>query len=335
MPLKTPAFWYAPPGMASRLLSPAGRLFAAVGRARRASAHPEPAGVPVICIGNLVAGGAGKTPVALAVSALLGTREVRFLTRGYGGREKGPVLVDLAGHDAAAVGDEALLLAQARPTWVARDRLAGARSAAATGAEIIVMDDGFQNARLEKDLSILVVDGGAGFGNGHTIPAGPLREPVDSGLARADAVVVLGRDTAGVARRVGGRLPLLQARLEPDPATARALRGQPVVAFAGIGRPAKFFRTLDDMGARIVGRVAFADHHPYLPDEVMRLVEHAAGLGASLVTTAKDAVRLPPDARAMVRVVPVSVVWDDPSAPALLLSRYAPSPIPSAVPDVH
>lgn len=335
MPLKTPAFWYAPPGPAARLLAPAGRLFSAVGRVRRASARPEHPGIPVICIGNLVAGGAGKTPVALAVSALLGTRDVQFLTRGYGGREKGPVLVDLSGHDAAAVGDEALLLAQARPTWVARDRVAGARSAAAAGAGIIVMDDGFQNARLRKDLSILVVDGGAGFGNGHTIPAGPLREPVDSGLARADAVVVLGRDTAGVARRVGDRLPLLQARLEPDPATARALRGQPVVAFAGIGRPAKFFETLDGMGARLVGRIAFADHHPYLPDEVMRLVEHAAGLGASLVTTAKDAVRLPPDARAMVRVVPVSVVWDDPSAAGRLLSRYVSSPIPSANTDGH
>ncbi|UEM24004.1 tetraacyldisaccharide 4'-kinase [Skermanella mucosa] len=333
--MKTPAFWYAPPGAAARLLSPAGRLFAAIGRVRRASARPEHPGVPVICVGNLVAGGAGKTPVALAVAAALGSRGVHFLTRGYGGREKGPVLVDPASHDAAAVGDEALLLAQARPTWVARDRVAGARSAAGAGAEAIVMDDGFQNARLGKDLSILVVDGGAGFGNGHTIPAGPLREPVDVGLARADAVVVLGRDTAGVAQRIGDRLPVLQARLTPDPATARALRGQRVVAFAGIGRPAKFFETLGDMGAHLVGRVAFADHHPYLPDEVMRLVEHAAGLGASLVTTAKDAVRLPPDARSMVRVVPVSVVWDDPAALGRLLSSYAPSPIPPATPHGH
>ncbi|WP_158048037.1 tetraacyldisaccharide 4'-kinase [Skermanella pratensis] len=333
--MKTPAFWYAPPGMAARLLSPAGRLFAAIGRVRRASAHKEHTGVPVICVGNLVAGGAGKTPVALAVAAALGSRGVHFLTRGYGGREKGPLLVDPAGHDAASVGDEALLLARARPTWVARDRVAGARSAAAAGAEIIVMDDGFQNARLGKDLSILVVDGGAGFGNGHTIPAGPLREPVDIGLARADAVVVLGRDTAGVAQRVGSRLPLLRARLTPDPAAARALRGQRVVAFAGIGRPAKFFETLDDMGAHLVGRIAFADHHPYLPDEVMRLVEHAAGLGASLVTTAKDAVRLPPDARAMVRVVPVSVVWDDPSALDHLLAPCASLYASSCAPSPH
>ncbi|EWY40356.1 tetraacyldisaccharide 4'-kinase [Skermanella stibiiresistens SB22] len=322
--MRTPAYWYAPPGLAARLLRPAGGLFAAIGKVRQASITPEHPGVPVICVGNLVAGGAGKTPVALAIASALTDRSVHFLTRGYGGRETGPILVEGDRHDAAAVGDEALLLARARPTWVARDRVAGAKAAAAAGAEVIVMDDGFQNPRLAKDLSILVVDGGAGFGNGHVIPAGPLREPVADGLARADAVVVLGRDVSGVAEAVGAKVPVLHARLVPDPAVAGTLRGRRVVAFAGIGRPAKFFATVEEIGAQLVGRIAFADHHPYAPDEVMRLVEHAASLDAALVTTAKDAVRLPRDAREMVQTIPVTVAWDDPKALDRLLTLDVP-----------
>jgi tetraacyldisaccharide 4'-kinase len=320
--MKAPAFWYAPPGLAARLLSPAGSLFAALGRGRITSARPVHPGVPVICIGNLVAGGAGKTPVALAVADAMPGRRVHFLTRGYGGRERGPLKVDPALHASDDVGDEALLLAAARPTWVARDRIAGATAAAAAGAEAIVMDDGFQNPHLAKDLSILVVDGGAGFGNGHVIPAGPLREPVESGLARADAVVVLGHDDSGVAALIAGRLPVLPAHLTPARNVADTLRGRRIVAFAGIGRPAKFFATLEDLGAILVDRLAFADHHPYSPDEIMRLVEHADRLGAVPVTTAKDAVRLPDDARAMVHVLPVSVTWDDPGAIRHLLTPY-------------
>jgi len=312
--MKAPEFWYKPPGAAAVLLSPAGWLFAAAGRLRMASAQPERLRVPVICIGNLVAGGAGKTPVALAVAQALGTRQVHFLTRGYGGREAGPLRVDPTRHDATDVGDEALLLAGARPTWVARDRVAGGRAAQDAGAEVIIMDDGFQNPALAKDLSLLVVDGGAGFGNRHVIPAGPLREPIEAGLDRADAVVVLGQDRCGTADLIGSRRPILHARLVPAPGAAEALRGQRVVAFAGIGRPAKFFATVEELGADLIERIAFADHHPYVPDEIMRMVEFAAASGAKLVTTAKDAVRLPEQARGMVEVVPVSVVWDDPAA---------------------
>jgi tetraacyldisaccharide 4'-kinase len=317
--MKTPDFWYRPPGLAARLLTPAGRLYGLAGALRQRFATPQRAPVPVICIGNLVAGGAGKTPVALAVAETLGTKAVHFLTRGYGGRESGPIRVEPERHDATAVGDEALLLAQARPTWVARDRIAGAMAAAEAGAKIIVMDDGFQNPHLDKTLSLLVVDGQSGFGNRHLVPAGPLREPVETGLSRADALVLIGEDRTHISDRYRTRLPILIGRLEPAAETAD-LKGRRVLAFAGIGRPAKFFATCEDLGARLVEGIAFPDHHPYREDEIMTLVERAAAADAIPVTTVKDYVRLPAEARAMVRTVPVAVTWNDPTALARLLA---------------
>jgi tetraacyldisaccharide 4'-kinase len=276
----------------------------------------------VICVGNLVAGGAGKTPVALALARrlLARGRAPHFLTRGYGGRLAGPVRVDPAAHTARAVGDEALLLAAMAPAWVAHDRPAGARAAAAAGAQTIVMDDGHQNPSLGKDLAILVIDGGYGFGNRRVIPAGPLREPIGEGLARADAVVVVGVDECGIAREIGGRVPLLRARIAPTPGQDE-LADRDVVAFAGIGRPEKFFATLADLRCRIVAAHAYADHHAYAPDEIMRLADEAGAKRATLVTTAKDAVRLPPEARAMVRVLDVEIEWEDEAAVDALLDR--------------
>ncbi len=316
-----PAFWSRPPGLAAALLAPLGALYGAAGRVRQAWARPWGAPVPVVCVGNLVLGGAGKTPVALAIARTLTAAGLapHFLTRGYGGRLAGPVRVDPALHDAEAVGDEPLLLAAEAPAWVARDRAAGARAAVAGGAGAIVMDDGFQNPYLRKDLSLVVVDGAAGLGNGAVFPAGPLRETVRCGMARADAVVVMGEDRAGIGRRlaaaVPGRppLPVLRARLVPEPEAAR-LRGAAVLAFAGIGRPEKFFATLEALGATLVGRYGFPDHHRYSPDELMRLAERAAALNARLVTTAKDHVRLPAAARAMAEAVAVRVAWDDEAA---------------------
>lgn len=325
--MRTPAFWYRPAGIAAWTLAPVGALYGLAGRLRMANAVPHRAGVPVLCVGNLVAGGAGKTPVCIAVAEALRARGIaaHFLTRGHGGRERGPLLVDLARHGADDVGDEALLLAAHGPCWVARDRAEGARAAEGVGAGAIVMDDGFQNPGLAKDVSLVVVDGGVGFGNGRLVPAGPLREPVSRGLARADAVVVLGEDRTGVERLArntfyGGGLPVLHARLEPVE-EARDLSGRAVLAFAGIGRPEKFFATLEALGARLVERVGFADHHPYRPEEIMALVDRAAGLGAVPVTTAKDAVRLPAELRALVSVVPVRAVWRDPALLDRLLDR--------------
>jgi tetraacyldisaccharide 4'-kinase len=236
---------------------------------------------------------------------------IHFLSRGYGGRLAGPLQVDPDRHDAGAVGDEPLLLAAQAPAWIARNRVAGARAAVAAGAEVIVMDDGFQNPALHKDWSVLVIDGGYGFGNGRLHPAGPLREPIAEGLARADAMVIIDpddhpADDLGVV----GTLPYVHARLVPEETTA-GLRGRRVLAFAGIGRPEKFFATVRALGAELVDQQAFADHHAYRGDEIMALIERAHGQDAIAVTTAKDAVRLPAEARAMVQVIGVELAFED------------------------
>jgi tetraacyldisaccharide 4'-kinase len=240
------------------------------------------------------------------------------LTRGYGGSLAGPVAVDPKRHTAAVVGDEALLLAEAAPSWVARDRVAGAAAAAAAGAQLVILDDGFQNPRLAKDLALLVIDGAYGFGNGRLIPAGPLREPIAAALARADAIVLLGADEAGIAPQLG-TTPILHGRLAP--VGDGEFVGVPVVAFAGIGRPEKFFRTLTELGARILGRHAFADHHRYTDGELAALADEAARTGARLITTVKDAVRLPPHWRERVAVLKVEIAWQDEAAVATLLDR--------------
>ena len=310
--MRAPAFWSARTPL-STLLLPLGALFAAAGRLRRLTATPQDAPVPVICIGNLVAGGAGKTPVAIAVTRSLIERGVaaHFLSRGYGGTLAGPVRVAPEAHDAAQVGDEPLLLAGVAPCWVARDRAAGAREAAAADAQAIVMDDGHQYPGLRKTVSIVVVDGETGFGNGRVMPAGPLREPVAEGLARADAVVLMGADRTGVAERLPPGLPLLHAALEPV-AEARALAGETVFAFAGIGRPAKFRATLEELGCTVAGYRDFPDHHPYRAAEVEAVLEAASAAGAVPVTTEKDFARLPPGLRAPVRTVGVRAVFKEP-----------------------
>ncbi len=321
--MRAPEFWQGRGPWAQSapsLLEPLGHLYDGVGRLRRALVKPQRVNVPVICVGNVVSGGAGKTPTALAIAARLAARGLRphFLSRGYGGRLRGPLQVDPAGHDAAMVGDEPLMLAVLAPTWVARQRPAGARAAEAAGAEVVVMDDGHQNPYLHKDLSLIVVDAAYGFGNGRVMPAGPLREPAAVGLARADAVVLIEGPgslpgiAAEIAALAPGR-PLLRARLEPS-ISALPLAESAVVAFAGIARPEKFFATLEELGCQIVGRHAFADHRPYDPDTLMRIVEEAAAKGARPVTTAKDAVRLPPEARAMVEVVEVGMVFAEEAA---------------------
>ncbi len=282
-----------------------------------ALARPYHAAIPVICAGNLTAGGSGKTPIAIAIAETLSARSLKpfFLTRGYGGRETGPMLVT-EHSNAEHVGDEALLLARIAPAIVARDRAAGAALAAATGASAIVMDDGHQNFSLRKDLSLVVVDGQTGFGNGLMIPAGPLREPVAQGLARADAVIVMGD---GAPDLQGFSRPVLRAYLR---AQSDAFRGQKVFAFAGIGRPEKFIASLKESSAQITGTRFFPDHHPYRADEIATLRE-AAG-DALLVTTEKDLVRLSPDQRGGIAVLPVHAQFDDPAALGRLLDSLTP-----------
>lgn len=318
--MRAPEFWRSD-NVASRLLAPLSAAYAWATARRLARAKPFRAAMPVLCVGNIVAGGAGKTPVCLAIAERLKARgrDVHLLTRGYGGTEAGPRLVDPIRHDAARVGDEALLLAQAAPTWVARWRPDGALAARDMGADVLVMDDGFQNGTLAKDLSLVVVDGGYGFGNGRVIPAGPCREPVALGLARADAVVLVGDDATGIRARLG-EVPVLGAQLAPGPEAAE-LAGRDVLAFAGIGRPAKFFATLESCGARLVATRAFADHHPYSSAEIDALLAEADRLGAVAVTTAKDRVRIPADRRDRVGVLTVRLAWEDTGALDRLLDR--------------
>lgn len=320
MPLPAAPESWARDGLAARLLQPLAWCYAAAGAARQHFARAQHAPVPVICIGNLVAGGAGKTPVALSIARHLEQHGIRphFLSRGYGGRFAGPLLVDPSRHGAADVGDEPLLLAAVAPTWIARDRIAGAQAAAAAGAPLLVMDDGFQNPTIAKDLSLIVIDGGYGFGNLHVMPAGPLREPIDCGLARADAVVLLGEDERDVLAHLGAT-PVLRASLRP--VFDDSLRERPIVAFAGIGRPAKFFHTLDELGARIVAQHRFPDHHRYTEAELTALARTADAAGALLVTTEKDAVRLTATWRARVTVLPITVAWQDKAALDKVLER--------------
>lgn len=314
--LSPPEFW-SRPGLVPSLLEPAAQAYAALGAARRALATPYRATVPVICVGNLVVGGAGKTPIVESLAGLLlgRRRHPAILSRGYGGGAAGPIQVDPARHDAVAVGDEPLLLARRAPVWVARDRAAGARAAMAAGADCLVMDDGFQNPGLVKDLSLLAIDGGYGFGNGRVLPAGPLREPARQGLARAAAVVLIGEDVAGVLPALDK--PVLRAALVPR--NGGDFTGTHVIAFAGIGRPEKFFATLEAVGARLLGRVSFPDHHPYGDAELRHLADSAAAQGARLVTTEKDWFRLAPDWRARVATLAVSVKWQDEAAVLALL----------------
>ena len=319
-PPSTPEFWRER-GLLSTLLQPLAWAYGAGAAARRATARSWQASVPVVCVGNLVAGGAGKTPVVLSLAARLAARgrSPHVLSRGYGGRLAGPVAVEPGRHDAAAVGDEPLLLAEAAPCWVARDRVAGAKAAVAAGADLLLLDDGLQNPSLAKTLSLLVIDGGYGFGNGRVLPAGPLREPIAIGLARADVLVLMGEDEAVLAPVLGNRV-VLRARLRAE--NAASIAGDAVVAFAGIARPAKFFAMLEAAGARVIEGRAFPDHHRYDAAELDALRRRRDGIaGARLITTAKDWVRLAPEWRAEVGVLKVSVAWEDEAALDRLLDR--------------
>jgi tetraacyldisaccharide 4'-kinase len=319
--MRPPNFWRSNNGIA-RLLEPFGQIVGGVTTRRIARARPERVSVPVICVGNLTVGGTGKTPVATAIAERLATRGFRpaILLRGYGGREKGPLAVDPQEHTAEDVGDEALLHARRFATWVAGSRILAARAAIEDGATVLVMDDGHQHTTLAKDLSLIVVDGATGFGNGRVIPAGPLRESIGAGLARADAVIVVGDDMRGVVPKLAAHRPIIRAHLAPGPEQT-ALRRQRVVAFAGIGDPQKFLATLQAVGAQVVAWHPFDDHYVFGPADIQPILDEAFALDALPVTTAKDAVRLTPDQRQQVNVLSVSIAWDTPEMLDALLDR--------------
>ena len=320
--MKAPGFWYSPPdrpALAARLLAPLGWAYAAA-TARRVAQPGTAADVPVICVGNLTVGGTGKTPAVIAlIDRLPG---VQVVTRGYGGRLAGPVRVAPQHHSAQDVGDEPLLLAAFAPTWVARDRAAGVRAAQAAGARVILLDDGLQNPSVVKSLSIVVVDAARGFGNRRCLPAGPLREPIKVGLKRADLLLSIGSDQDQARFEAGftSPVPHVTGRLEVL-AMGMDWRGARVLAFAGIGDPARFFASLRGEGASVVRAKALDDHQPLSGRLMLRLEAEAKALGAQLVTTEKDAVRLPAAFRARVLTLPVRLRLDDWSPLSAALHR--------------
>ncbi|HLG82778.1 MAG TPA: tetraacyldisaccharide 4'-kinase [Bradyrhizobium sp.] len=318
--MREPAFWHRPRSFTSCLLWPLGALYGAV-TALRMQRKGFEAGVPVICVGNYHLGGAGKTPTVLALAEILrelGEKPV-VLSRGYGGERRGPVLVDPEKHSAREVGDEPLMLASHLPVVVARDRIDGVALAKSRLASVILMDDGFQNPALVKHVALIVIDGARGIGNGMVFPAGPLRAPLAPQLACTDALVVIGTGTAtqAVAAAVAAAgKPVLAAHLEPDAAAAAKLERQRVLAFAGIGDPARFFRTLQASGIEVVQQTAFADHHRFTVAEIAALVADAKRDGLIPVTTEKDLVRLRGDAElsALAQEIvpfPVTLQFDD------------------------
>lgn len=331
MKLSTPRWWYrregGPAPLTRALLTPLSWIWAAATARRIARATPADPGAPVICVGNLTAGGVGKTPIVRELLLVLNNGGVAAhgLSRGYGGSLKGPMRVDPRRHKAGEVGDEPLMLAQDFPIWVSRDRVAGATAAAAAGAQVIVMDDGHQNPDLAKTLSLVVVDGETRddewpFGDGRVFPAGPMREPLAVGLARADAVIVLlPADLPEADPQLLALLaskPVLIARLEP----AAPPPGGPQVGFAGVGKPWKVERALQAAGCDLVDFAPFPDHGTYSEDTLRSLAERARDLGASLITTEKDWIRLPPAWRERVAAWPVRARFEDEEALARVLA---------------
>lgn len=288
-----PSWWYKGSiPLAAWALWPVAAGYGRIVERRFRTTEPYRSALPVICVGNFTMGGAGKTPAALKIASLLkeAGRNPGFLTRGYGGSERGPHLIDVAIDGADRVGDEPLLLARAAPAVVSRDRPAGAKLLETLGADTIIMDDGFQNPSLAKDFSLVVVDGGAGVGSGRVFPLGPLRAPLGFQLGLADAVLLLGCDGQdSLTRRLRG-LPVFHARVVPH--IGEDLRERPYLAFCGIGRPAKFYDTLQEAGAAVAKTRSFPDHHPFSEADAASLLAEAEAFGAGLITTEKDRARL-------------------------------------------
>ena len=307
--MKTPEFWKKD-NLTARLLAPFGLLYATATQMRIKLSKPYKAGKPVICIGNLTAGGAGKTPVALSVAQILQKtgKNPFFLSRGYGGILRN-IIVDPARHTPAQVGDEPLLLAAQAPVAVNPNRTEGARLAIANGADCLVMDDGFQNPKLYKDLSFLVFEGAYGIGNGYAIPAGPLRETLAQGIKRAQAAIILGEDKTGIAEQIN--LPIFYGKItEEQP----KINNPDILAFAGIGHPEKFYTSLKKCGFNVVEKHDFPDHHVYTRGELQSLIERAKKHELDIYTTSKDFVKIPPELQMHFKVLNITVAWEKPAA---------------------
>ncbi|WP_370170732.1 MULTISPECIES: tetraacyldisaccharide 4'-kinase [Hyphomonas] len=323
--MKAPHFWSAGLDPKSReaapvtraLLTPLAALYTYGIRRKLARAIPAKASIPVICVGNLTTGGVGKTPIVQAIRKHIESKGIHAssLSRGYGGSEISPQKIYPTWHTADMCGDEPLLLSQTGESWIGKDRFAGVQMMAFYGTKVAIMDDGHQNPSLAKDLSIIVIDAAAPFGNGHVLPKGPLREPVKDGLARADAVILMGEGDVPQ-QVIDSGLPVLRARIVPSgPAPAG-----PLVAFAGIGRPQKFFDSLKAEGGDIREAIGYPDHHDYSKKELAFLHKLAKTHGAQLITTSKDHVRIYPNERGGILQFPVHAEFEDPSQLDALLA---------------
>ncbi len=308
--MRTPLFWKQKNTL-STLLLPFSFIYALVTKLRIKRMQPYKASRPVICVGNLTAGGNGKTPVSLSLAGLLQDMGLRpaFITRGYGGKIKN-IMADPTRYSAEQTGDEPLLLAAAAPTIINPDRAAAAQMAISqAGADVLVMDDGFQNPGLFKDLSFLVFDGAYGIGNGRVIPAGPLRETCEEGLKRAQALIIMGPDKSGIAS-LNPELPVFYAQIEP---LAPKVNNCKALAFAGIGHPQKFYQSLRESGITVCKTVDFPDHHFYTREETLKLISDAAASDLVLYTTSKDYVKIPADLRPHFKVLEIKINWQDPA----------------------
>ncbi|MDG4718447.1 MULTISPECIES: tetraacyldisaccharide 4'-kinase [Thalassospira] len=309
--MRDPQFWKED-GLVPKLLSPASLLWRAGACIRTKTTTPRHPGCPVFCVGNFTVGGAGKTPTAVTLFDLLTAmgRNPHFVSRGYGGSITGPHRVDPSRDTASQVGDEPLLLAQHGPAWISRERFLGAEMARDAGADAIILDDGLQNPSIIKDCSFAVIDSNYGIGNGRVMPAGPMREPLISGLAKVRAIILIGDATPSFITNLPASVPVLRAHIAPVNGTDFA--GKKVMAFAGIGRPQKFYDTLASVGAEIVATQDFDDHHAFNADELSALQIKSAGLGAQLVTTQKDLMRLPSGSRSGINSLDIRLAFDAP-----------------------
>lgn len=319
--MKAPQFWNRKDSKLAKLLNPFGFFYGWSVARRFKKAHPYQADIPVICVGNLSAGGTGKTPVCLTLGSILKEMNIPFffLNHGYKSQQQG-ILVNPKRMTAFETGDEAQLLATLAPTIVDKHRARGAQLAQKRGAKALIMDDGFQDPALIKTLSFLVVDGRIGFGNGKLIPAGPLREPIAKGLARADGIIIAGTDdsnTEDIIKKLAPDIPVFHGRFEPDAETIQNLKGQEVLAFAGIGKPDKFFDMLTGVGVPVFKKMPFPDHYFYTRFDVEQLLLEAED--KPIVTTTKDYVKIPQDMRSRITVIDGQFTFDKPEEIEALL----------------
>ena len=309
MPIKTPHFW-TELSWQSVILFPVSYIWRFGHYAQQKILNTKETEIPVICVGNLTVGGSGKTPVVITLCRFLSGigKSTSILTRGFGGKEKGPIFVSTNLHQSLDVGDEPLMMANSLDVCVSRNRPLGANHILDKKKyDCIVMDDGLQNPTLKKDLNIAVFDGKFGIGNGFLLPAGPMRQKLEVGIQNIDLVIFNGKDETGLGQKIPPHIPIFTGELQPDEEIVEKMKNRRVYGFAGIGNPPRFFKTLNDIGTDLVGEAHFADHHPYTDADLTQLYEEAMQSGAELVTTQKDWMRLPTDWRDRVLTVPVRI----------------------------